>query len=324
MSKSLKNFITIKAALKEVSLRQKRLLFCLQPWNAPMTFNQTLCAGNCIPSTFKEQWCNYWLHAGHLSIDGLKMSKSLKNFITIKDALKEFSPRQLRLLFCLQPWNAPMTFSQASRCEMMAKEATFRNFFLNMQVPISFDSVSVRRFPSYHQKFILQTAPARCNSWPCAVANPSFDALHMLRLPVTHAYTFLAWASTCKSGKIASFTTPLVLQPATSTCTIACSVYRAVQVGWVEYVRHRKVCCCSLKCGRVGGEQVSLRSMLFTRSWLQRLNHARLPPMQPFWTILTRPWPLGSYSVRLPSVSCVHSCFMCPEPYISWESFSLV
>jgi len=30
-----------------------------------------------------ESWVNYFLHTGHLHIEGLKMSKSLKNFITI-------------------------------------------------------------------------------------------------------------------------------------------------------------------------------------------------------------------------------------------------
>ena len=30
-----------------------------------------------------QQWVNYFLHTGHLHIEGLKMSKSLKNFITI-------------------------------------------------------------------------------------------------------------------------------------------------------------------------------------------------------------------------------------------------
>jgi len=30
-----------------------------------------------------RQWVNYFLHTGHLHIEGLKMSKSLKNFITI-------------------------------------------------------------------------------------------------------------------------------------------------------------------------------------------------------------------------------------------------
>jgi cysteinyl-tRNA synthetase len=32
---------------------------------------------NCAP------WVNYFIHTGHLHIEGLKMSKSLKNFITI-------------------------------------------------------------------------------------------------------------------------------------------------------------------------------------------------------------------------------------------------
>lgn len=36
------------------------------------------CPGGC------QQWVNYFLHAGHLGIEGLKMSKSLKNFITIR------------------------------------------------------------------------------------------------------------------------------------------------------------------------------------------------------------------------------------------------
>lgn len=31
-----------------------------------------------------QQWVNYFLHSGHLGIEGLKMSKSLKNFITIR------------------------------------------------------------------------------------------------------------------------------------------------------------------------------------------------------------------------------------------------
>lgn len=35
-----------------------------------------------------QQWINYFLHTGHLHIEGQKMSKSLKNFITIQEALK--------------------------------------------------------------------------------------------------------------------------------------------------------------------------------------------------------------------------------------------
>jgi cysteinyl-tRNA synthetase len=34
-----------------------------------------------------DPWCGHWVHTGHLFIDGLKMSKSLKNFVSIKDYL---------------------------------------------------------------------------------------------------------------------------------------------------------------------------------------------------------------------------------------------
>ncbi|XP_018895133.2 probable cysteine--tRNA ligase, mitochondrial isoform X2 [Gorilla gorilla gorilla] len=50
-----------------------------------------------------EQWGNYFLHSGHLHTKGKeeKMSKSLKNYITIKDFLKTFSPDVFRF-FCLR------------------------------------------------------------------------------------------------------------------------------------------------------------------------------------------------------------------------------
>jgi hypothetical protein len=62
-----------------------------------------------------HQWVNYFLHAGHLNIRGLKMSKSLKNFVTIRQALAEHTPRQLRLMFLLQPWDRAMYYSDQVR-----------------------------------------------------------------------------------------------------------------------------------------------------------------------------------------------------------------
>ncbi|XP_054831088.1 probable cysteine--tRNA ligase, mitochondrial [Eublepharis macularius] len=49
-----------------------------------------------------QQWGNYFLHSGHLHVKGsVKMSKSLKNYITIKDFLKKSSSDQFRM-FCLR------------------------------------------------------------------------------------------------------------------------------------------------------------------------------------------------------------------------------
>lgn len=76
-----------------------------------------------------HQWVNYFFHAGHLHIKGLKMSKSLKNFITIRQALKEHSARQLRLMFLMQPWDKPMNFSDQTVGAAKVEESRFKNFF---------------------------------------------------------------------------------------------------------------------------------------------------------------------------------------------------
>ncbi|VDD92362.1 unnamed protein product [Enterobius vermicularis] len=51
-----------------------------------------------------SNWVNYFLHCGTLRIAGLKMSKSLKNFVTIQEALKQYTARQLRILFLMHNW----------------------------------------------------------------------------------------------------------------------------------------------------------------------------------------------------------------------------
>ncbi|KAL1931858.1 hypothetical protein VTP01DRAFT_8914 [Rhizomucor pusillus] len=76
-----------------------------------------------------KQWINYFLHAGHLHVEGQKMSKSLKNFITIQEALKTYSARQLRLFFLLHQWSAKMDFKQSSMQEAIQIEGTIKNFF---------------------------------------------------------------------------------------------------------------------------------------------------------------------------------------------------
>jgi len=80
------------------------------------------------------QWVDYFLHTGHLNIEGLKMSKSLKNFVTIREALETFTARQLRLMFLLQPWDKSMMYGASAQHEMKAREALLRNFFSNVEV----------------------------------------------------------------------------------------------------------------------------------------------------------------------------------------------
>ncbi|KAI0690429.1 cysteinyl-tRNA synthetase [Cytidiella melzeri] len=76
------------------------------------------------------RWVNYFLHTGHLHIEGLKMSKSLKNFITIDEILQKYSARQMRLAFLTQLWNAKVDFSESLMTgEVKNLEVTLNNFF---------------------------------------------------------------------------------------------------------------------------------------------------------------------------------------------------
>lgn len=80
-----------------------------------------------------HQWVNYWLHMGHLHIKGLKMSKSLKNFITIREALEMHSARQMRFCFLMHKYNAAMDYGDNTMSQAVTIEKTFAEFFHNVK-----------------------------------------------------------------------------------------------------------------------------------------------------------------------------------------------
>jgi cysteinyl-tRNA synthetase len=62
------------------------------------------------------------------------MSKSLKNFITIKDILAKYNPRQIRMVFLLHNWNSLMNYTtEKTFPEALAKESQFTEFFRNVK-----------------------------------------------------------------------------------------------------------------------------------------------------------------------------------------------
>ena len=68
---------------------------------------------------------------------GKKMSKSLKNFITIKHILTEYSARQVRFLFLLHNWDSLMNYTtEKSMPEAVEKERQFSEFFKNVKATL--------------------------------------------------------------------------------------------------------------------------------------------------------------------------------------------
>ncbi|KAJ5360232.1 hypothetical protein N7517_009423 [Penicillium concentricum] len=89
-----------------------------------------------------EQWVNYFLHMGHLSIQGSKMSKSLKNFTTIREALdrKDWSPRSLRIVFLLGGWKDGVEITDDLVNTGSSWEEKVNNFFLKVKDPAALQS----------------------------------------------------------------------------------------------------------------------------------------------------------------------------------------
>ena len=61
-----------------------------------------------------QTFANYWLLGGSLTVDGVKMSKSLGNFTTIKDALKRYKPEALRFFILSGHYRNPIDFSDGA------------------------------------------------------------------------------------------------------------------------------------------------------------------------------------------------------------------
>jgi cysteinyl-tRNA synthetase len=81
-----------------------------------------------------KQWINYFLHTGHLKIEGLKMSKSLKNFKKITDFISLYSPNAFRLYFCNSKWDMDMDFTENGLSMSSANDKKITEFFQNIKV----------------------------------------------------------------------------------------------------------------------------------------------------------------------------------------------
>ncbi|CAI6334666.1 unnamed protein product [Periconia digitata] len=78
------------------------------------------------------QWTNYFIHMGQLRIRGLKMSKSLKNYTTIRTVLaeKDWTARSLRICFLLMPWQDGIEVTDELMRAVVGWEGKLNNFFL--------------------------------------------------------------------------------------------------------------------------------------------------------------------------------------------------
>ncbi|MDN5276401.1 MAG: cysteinyl-tRNA synthetase [Clostridiales bacterium] len=59
-----------------------------------------------------KPFARYWLHNGYINVNNEKMSKSLGNFFTVRDILKQFDPEVVRLFMLSAHYRSPINFSE--------------------------------------------------------------------------------------------------------------------------------------------------------------------------------------------------------------------
>ena len=58
-----------------------------------------------------KPFVKHWMHAGFLTVDGQKMSKSLGNFVTIHDFLKDNPPELFRMMVFMHHYRSPLDYT---------------------------------------------------------------------------------------------------------------------------------------------------------------------------------------------------------------------
>ncbi len=109
---------------------------------------QSECANDC-------QFSKYWLHNGFVTINKEKMSKSLGNFLTIDDILKNYNSNTIRLFILTNHYRMPVEFSDESLSAAQAGAQRLQNavnnvlpYVGNENINKQFDEKAIENFKS--------------------------------------------------------------------------------------------------------------------------------------------------------------------------------
>jgi cysteinyl-tRNA synthetase len=78
-----------------------------------------------------REFARLWMHNGMLRFGGEKMSKSLGNVITLRDALDDWGAETLLMFFLSAHWRKPMDYTDETLAAAKARADGFREIFRN-------------------------------------------------------------------------------------------------------------------------------------------------------------------------------------------------
>lgn len=91
-----------------------------------------------------KKFVNYWLHNGFVTVgkDQEKMSKSLQNFVTVHDILKEVDPQVLRFFMASVQYRRQINYSEENLKQAATILDRFKNTLTNINYRLDDDTVS--------------------------------------------------------------------------------------------------------------------------------------------------------------------------------------
>jgi cysteinyl-tRNA synthetase len=151
-----------------------------------------------------KQWVNYFLHTGHLSIEGLTMSKSKKNFLTIAGQLEHvYNARQVRLLFLMHKFNDAMDYSASTMKTAIDVERMFVEFFANIKIVLREESYAQYEKwdkPEFELSNLLSEKKKQIHDALCDSFNTPLVMKHLIDLKDA-TNTYLQFFSTSEKKK---------------------------------------------------------------------------------------------------------------------------
>jgi cysteinyl-tRNA synthetase len=100
----------------------------------------------------EKKMANYWFLWNMVQVDGQKMSKSLGNFTTIKDAMEKYNPMTIRLWILSSHYRSLTNFSEDSLRQAEANFHRISDFVNNLKNP-EMENGEKLDLKSYQEKF---------------------------------------------------------------------------------------------------------------------------------------------------------------------------
>ncbi|MBR3865297.1 MAG: cysteine--tRNA ligase [Clostridia bacterium] len=109
-----------------------------------------------------KPFANYWLHNAFLNIDNQKMSKSLGNFFTVRDAAAVYGYDAIRFFMLSAHYRSPLNYSQESLEQAKAALERLNTAFKNLRFLVkngaegdmtAAEAETVAKFEAHREKF---------------------------------------------------------------------------------------------------------------------------------------------------------------------------